>query len=1135
MSVSIIPGNRFIPDNPLYTEERTTHTLLQTASIPPVDLIPRRPHGNTAKTERSYTDYSELDNAIYFAPGTGHQHCARNATHCKLWEDGAYMRRATPGILLALFFAFNSMLFGRTFVVATGGNDSNPGTLTAPWRTLAKANTTLRAGDTVLVRGGTYHERIAPAQSGASGSPLVYRASPGEQVIIDGANDNNLNLVALYGSWVIIEGFTFHNQDYFSLPNNNEYWVILEGSHNTFRYNRLVAYGDVLGNIYTRKASSRGIAEAGRYNTIEHCYIRGLSFGIVIAGSSPRYTVVRYDTIHAIGQNCIDVGATADGSTAYHGTLIEFCVLDTSFVEDNIQFEPDYGNPTSTLYNRGTIIRNNVMGNAAENAIDLKGAGHTLIENNLMYSSSGDDDGPLNGHDAGSGGGVSANANTPTRNTIVRGNVIWDHTIGLEMAEGDHYYNNTVLNNRRTWLGPNQTGESHAGLLAFNYPNQQRAFLNNIVAGQPSRGIYNWMMDWGDKFYLDNNLYYDQGTSVRFYHRKDGTMITTVGLASWKNELATYGGYAYMKGKDASAREADPAFVNVPAYPAGYDRAWNFGLRAGSPAIDAGVPVALTTSSGVNTTTLTVNDAYFFCDGFGIIEGDNIRIGGGTAVRISSIDYTRNIVTLREPRTWAAGAGVHPAYNGNAPDIGAFESGGTAPQIPASPAAVQLALPADGASGILLQSALTWTAASTALSYQVQVSVGSAFNSTVIDASNVVSTSYSISSLADSTRYYWRVRGVNQGGAGLWSTVRVFTTAPKPGGSVPEAAPVLRNSDFESGTQEWTFHTGGTGSFVTATPGFTGASAARITISTTADNIQLYQQGVSLKANTIYRLTFSGYSTSGQALAVGLIRHSSPFTDYGLQARMVPLSTQWRTYTVYLQTKNFSGTVTDARLQFLFSGFARAGDRYWLDAVDLQESSAPPIPTAPVLTLPAGGATNQPTVTTIRWTGFEGADGYRVQLARNASFASLVHDSVAADTVARVGPLEAATRYYYRVNAMNISGAGPFSASSFFTTASEESPAKEEDVLPAEIHLDQNYPNPFNPNTIIHYRLPAQTHVSLKVYNMIGEEVAVLADAEQQEGDHYVTFDGAALPSGAYFFRLRANGVMETRKMILAR
>ena len=1039
------------------------------------------------------------------------------------------MRRSTVGMVLAPFLVFSSMLFGRTFVIATGGNDSNPGTLDAPWRTLATANATLRAGDTVLVRGGTYHERIAPAQSGVPGSPLVYRAYPGEQIIIDGEDDTSLNLVALSGSWVLIEGFTFHNQDYFDLPDNNEYWVALAGSHNTFRYNRLVANGDVLDNIYTRKASSRGIAETGQYNTIEHSYIRGLSFGIVIAGSSPRYTVVRYDTILAIGQNCINVGSTGDGSTAYHGTLIEHCILDTSFVEDNIQFEPDYGDPTSTLHNRGTILRHNVMGNAAENAIDLKGSGHTLIENNLIYSSSGDDDGPLGGHDAGSGGGITANPNTPTRNTIVRGNVIWDHATGLEMAEGDHYYNNTVLNNRRTWLGPNQTEGAHAGLMAFSYPDLPRAFLNNIVAEQPNKGIYNWLMDWGDKFHLDNNLYYDRGAPVRFYHRKEGTMITTEGLANWKNELATYGGYAYMTGKDVSSREADPAFVNVPPYPAGYDPAWNFGLSPGSPAIDAGVAVTFAPSAGVNSTTLAVDDANFFCDGFGIVEGDDIRIGGGAAVRISSIDYASNIVTIREPRTWAAGAGVHLTYNGNGPDIGAFESGGTVPPPTATPAAVQLTAPADGANNILLQFALTWMPISTALSYQVQVSVGPAFSSTAIDARSVTGTSYPLASLANSTLYHWRVRGVNQGGTGPWSGVRMFTTAPATAGTVKDTTQILRNNDFESGTQEWTFQTSGDGSFVTETPGFSGSAAARLNITTAADNIQLYQQGISLEPNAIYRLKFSGYSSSGQDLAIGLMQQTPPFTNYGLQARVVPLTTAWRTYTIYLQTMNFSGTVNDARLQFWFPGFAGDGDQYWLDALSLQQANALPLPGAPEFIIPPAEATNQPNELTIQWTGSEGADGYRVQLARDASFSSLVCDSFVVDTLVQPGTLEIGTGYYRRVNAINITGSGPFSSPSYFTTVAEQ------DVVPAAIRLDQNFPNPFNPTTTIRFRLPVRTHVSLKVYNMLGAEVAVLEDAELQEGEHSVNFNGAGLASGAYLCRLQANGAVETRKMILAR
>lgn len=274
-----------------------------------------------------------------------------------------------------VFFTCSSMLFGRTFVVATGGNDGNAGTLASPWRTLAKANSALSAGDTVFVRGGTYHEQIAPSRSGSAGAPIVYRAYPGDLVTVDGEDDTNLGVVVIYQNYIVVEGFTFRNQDYFDLPYKNDYWVVLGGTHNTFRYNRVIADGDPWKNIYTRNATSRGIVVSGRYGLVEHCFVRGQVFGIVIAGSSPRYITVRFDTVYASGQNNIDNTSTADGTTAYHGTLIEYCVLDTSFIEDNIQFEPDYGDPTSTLHNRGTIIRHNRMGNAAENVIDLKGAG----------------------------------------------------------------------------------------------------------------------------------------------------------------------------------------------------------------------------------------------------------------------------------------------------------------------------------------------------------------------------------------------------------------------------------------------------------------------------------------------------------------------------------------------------------------------------------------------------------------------------------------------------------------------------------------------------------------------------------------------------------------------------------------
>jgi hypothetical protein len=77
--------------------------------------------------------------------------------------------------------------------------------------------------------------------------------------------------------------------------------------------------------------------------------------------------------------------------------------------------------------------------------------------------------------------------------------------------------------------------------------------------------------------------------------------------------------------------------------------------------------------------------------------------------------------------------------------------------------------------------------------------------------------------------------------------------------------------------------------------------------------------------------------------------------------------------------------------------------------------------------------------------------------------------------------------------------------------------------LPKEVELQQNYPNPFNPTTTIEFKLPATSLVTIKVYNMLGQEVASLLDGESlDEGDQSVEFDASMLPSGIYLYRIIA-------------
>jgi hypothetical protein len=85
------------------------------------------------------------------------------------------------------------------------------------------------------------------------------------------------------------------------------------------------------------------------------------------------------------------------------------------------------------------------------------------------------------------------------------------------------------------------------------------------------------------------------------------------------------------------------------------------------------------------------------------------------------------------------------------------------------------------------------------------------------------------------------------------------------------------------------------------------------------------------------------------------------------------------------------------------------------------------------------------------------------------------------------------------------------------------------------MELLQSYPNPFNPTTTIRYQLTSLAHVTLSVFDLLGREVATLVDDMEEPGEKRATFDGSALASGVYFYRLRAGDFVQTRKLVLVR
>jgi hypothetical protein len=170
---------------------------------------------------------------------------------------------------------------------------------------------------------------------------------------------------------------------------------------------------------------------------------------------------------------------------------------------------------------------------------------------------------------------------------------------------------------------------------------------------------------------------------------------------------------------------------------------------------------------------------------------------------------------------------------------------------------------------------------------------------------------------------------------------------------------------------------------------------------------------------------------------------------------------------------------------------------------------------------------------TIRWTDepFEGT----VRIELNCNYPSGPWEVIAVaapddgiDTLAVTGPASSHCRV--RVSS-NFSGMGDVSDADFAIVPSARAdPTK---LLPTFFAMHPVYPNPFNSSTRVSYDVPVSTRVSLKVYNVLGEEVASLVDAVQAPGSHTVLFDGAGLPSGEFICRMQVDGYSFTQRMLL--
>ena len=175
---------------------------------------------------------------------------------------------------------------------------------------------------------------------------------------------------------------------------------------------------------------------------------------------------------------------------------------------------------------------------------------------------------------------------------------------------------------------------------------------------------------------------------------------------------------------------------------------------------------------------------------------------------------------------------------------------------------------------------------------------------------------------------------------------------------------------------------------------------------------------------------------------------------------------------------------------------------------------------------------NVSTTPTFVWRSLENIDHYQFRLLYQEIPYQI--DTLLTDTTYSISnDLEQDEFYYWQVRAIYGNVSGEWSSPTYFTPTVQVS--NEYTSNPEGFTLHQNYPNPFNPSTEISYHLPASSIVNIRVFDMLGREVATLMDGQQTSGDHSITFNATNLTSGMYFYSIQAGEFSQTRKMMLVK
>jgi hypothetical protein len=426
------------------------------------------------------------------------------------------------------------------------------------------------------------------------------------------------------------------------------------------------------------------------------------------------------------------------------------------------------------------------------------------------------------------------------------------------------------------------------------------------------------------------------------------------------------------------------------------------------------------------------------------------------------------------------------------------------------PAAPILASPANGSTGVPTNPALTWIASSRATSYRLQLSADPTFATTTYDVSGLTTTSRSISGLSYFTEYYWRASATNVAGTSSWSSVWSFTTSSI---SVPALISVMDVPFDQGGKVELVWQASSLDTNVDTMPYY---SIWRALPHSTQQNIVLRNSSSRFDGPSTFNKTRMMKTTAG-TFAWEWLANQPAHKD--------------SMYSYTASTLNDSMSGNNGMEYFLVSAQTSDPNVFYDSNVDSGYSvdNLPPLPPQKLVASVLSGKVD------LYWSPNTESDlrdylVYRSQSAITDSNKIAPYDTASYTSYVDARPLVGKAAYYV-IRAEDIHG--NLSAVSNQVSVIVTGVESQRSGIPTKYGLDQNFPNPFNPTTVINYQLPVNSHVTLKIYDALGREVASLVNDDQSAGYKSVTFDASTLPSGVYLYRITAGSFVETKKLVL--